>query len=108
MKNLKTYFNMVITAVVCLLSAGIVKLEDVLSKEKRVVRGALAGNGLNGTMPVGVLLSDWGLCRKMVAGRMLQGNEITVFMLPEKKCFEKAYQRKKLPHIQMAVCRGSP
>ena len=108
MKNLKTYFNMVITAVVCLLSAGIVKLEDVLSKEKRVVRGALAGNGLNGTMPVGVLLSDWGLCRKMVAGRMLQGNEITVFMLPEKKCFEKVYQRKKLLHIQMAVCRGSP
>ena len=108
MKNLKTYFNMVITAVVCLLSAGIVKLEDVLSKEKRVVRGALAGNGLNGTMPVGVLLSDRGLCREMVAGRMLQGNEITVFMLPGKKCFEKVYQRKKLPHIQMAVCRGSP
>ena len=108
MKNLKTYFNMVITAVVCLLSAGIVKMEEVLLKEKRVVRGALAGKDLNGTMPVRVLLSGWGSCRKMVAGRMHQGNEITVFMLPEKKCFEKVYQRKKLPHIQMAVCRGSP
>ena len=78
MKNLKTYFNMVITAVVCLLSAGIVKMEEVLLKEKRVVRGALAGKDLNGTMPVGVLLSGWKLCREMVAGRMHQGNEITV------------------------------
>lgn len=108
MKNLKTYFNMVITAMVCLLSAGIMKVEDVLLKEKSAGKGALAGKSLNGTMLVGMLLSGGVLRREMAAGQMLPEMDVTAFTVPERKGLEKVYQRKELPHIQMAVCRGSP